>query len=125
MDNQLTPDQENKAVEDALKNYPLAPMPRSVTANVMMHIRKTVRPKIITSKDIALSLVISTCAGAVLFAIQNLPSVAVMEFRKQNILLHQEYLINSNWVTPAFLIGLAITLSLLTIPYLMTIDHKK
>ena len=68
MDNRLTPEQENAIIEDALKNYPLAPMPRSITANVMARIQKDVRPALVTWNDFALSLVIALCIGALFFA---------------------------------------------------------
>ena len=79
MDNRLTPEQENAIIEDALKNYPLAPMPRSITVNVMARIQKDARPALVTWKDFGLSLIIALCIGALLFAVQNLPPIMVVK----------------------------------------------
>ena len=117
MDNRLTPEQEAQ-LEDALKSYPLAPMPRSVTIDVMARIQKDVRPALITWNDFALSLVIALCIGALFFAVQNLPPVMLMKIRIQGILLYQDFLVNARWLVPALMFGLAALFSALTIPYL-------
>jgi len=118
MDNHLTPQQQDLLIEDALKTFPLAPMPRSITPNVMARIQTNTRPAIVTLNDFALSLVIAVCIGAILFALQNLPAVAVMEFRKQSILLVQGFLVNARWLVPSMMFGLASLFVALTIPYL-------
>jgi len=117
MDNRLTPEQEAQ-LEDALKSYPLAPMPRSITMDVMARIQKDTRPALITWNDFALSLVIALCVGALFFAVQNLPPVMLMKIRIQGILLYQDFLVNARWLVPALMFGLAALLSALTIPYL-------
>lgn len=118
MDHRLTPEQENKIIEDALKNYPLAPMPRSITVNVMAHIQKDVRPVLVTWKDVALSLVIALCIGALFVTVQSLPPILVAKIRVQGILLYQDVLVNARWLVPTLIFGLAAFLSVLTIPYL-------
>lgn len=118
MDNRLTPEQENMIIEEALKNYPLAPMPRSITINVMERIQKNARPQLITWNDIALSLVIALCIGAIFFTVQSLPPVMLAKVRIQGILLYQDFLVNARWLVPTLLFGIAAFLSALTIPYL-------
>jgi hypothetical protein len=123
MDNRLNPEQENAIIEDALKNYPLAPMPRSITVNVMARIQKDVRLKLVTWKDFSLSLTIALCFGALLFAMQNLPPIMVVKLRIQGILLYQELLINVHWLAPVLFFGLAVFLFALTIQ--LTTDHRR
>ena len=123
MDNRLNPEQENTIIEDALKNYPLAPMPRSITPNVMARIQKDVRPALVTWKDFGLSLIIALCFGALLFTVQNLPPIMVAKLRIQGILLYQGLLINAHWLTPTLLFGFAVFLFALTIQ--LTTDHRR
>ncbi|MBI5351020.1 MAG: hypothetical protein HZB50_00115 [Chloroflexi bacterium] len=127
MDNRLTPEKENAIIEDTLKNVPLAPMPRSITPNVMARIQKDVRPALITWNDFALSLVIAICIGAIFFAVQSLPPILLAKLRIQGILLYQDFLVNARWLVPTILFGLAGFLSALTIPYLLqqTIDRRR
>ena len=127
MDNRITPEQENAIIEDALKNAPLAPMPHSITVNVMTRIQKDIRPALITWNDVALSLVIASCIAALFFTFQSLPPILVAKLRIQEILLYQDILVNLRWLAPTLLFGLAAFLSALTIQYLlqMTIDNKR
>ncbi len=118
MDNRLTPEQERALIEDALKNYPLAPMPRSITVNVMARIQKEVHPAFITWNDFALSIVIAVCIGALFFTMQSLPPIMVAKIRIQGILLYQDILVNVRWLVPAVLFGLAAFFFALTIPFL-------
>jgi len=123
MDNRLTPQQENAIIEDALKNVLLAPMPRSITPNVMARIQKDVRPTLVTWKDFGMSLIIALCFGALLFAMQNLPPIMVAKLRIQGILLYQDLLINAHWLVPTLLFGFAVFLFALTIQ--LTTDHRR
>ena len=118
MDNNLNPEKENAIIEDALKNYPLAPMPRSITMDVMSRIQKNTRPTLVTWNDFALSLVIALCIGALFFTVQSLPPILLIKIRIQGILLYQDFLVNARWLVPTVLFGLAVFLSALTIPYL-------
>ena len=123
MDDRLTPQQEhtlqeNAIIEDALKNYALAPMPRNITINVMARIQKDVRPVFITWNDFALSLVVAICMGALFFTAQSLPPIMLARFRIQEILLYQDFLVNARWLIPTVLFSLAALLLALTIPFL-------
>jgi hypothetical protein len=120
MDNPLTPEQQNVLIEDALSAYPIAPMPRPVTSDVMARI-KTIpapRPFRFTSNDFVLALIFSVCMGAMWFSINHLPPLLVAQIRKESILLYQYLLVNIRWLIPAISFGLAAFLSALTIPYL-------
>jgi len=124
MDNRLTPEQENAIIEDALKNQPLALMPRSITTHVMTRIQNSVRPSWVTWNDFALSLVIVLCISALFFTVQSLPPIVLIKLRIQGILLYQDVLVNARWLVPTIFFGLAAMLSALTIPalYQMTRD---
>jgi hypothetical protein len=117
MDHRLTPE-ENAMIEDALNNIALAPMPFDITANVMARIQTHERPALVTRNDLVISLVIALCIAALFFASRNLPPILVMEIRKQSILAYQAFLVNSRWLVPAMMFGLAAFLAALTIPYL-------
>ena len=106
-------------IEDALNSQSLAPMPRSITMDVMSRIQKDVRPKLITWNDFGLSLVIALCVGALFFAMQSLPPIMVAKLRVQGILLYQDFLVNARWLVPAIFFGLAALLAALTIPALI------
>ena len=112
MDNRL---KEDALIEDALKSYPLAPMPRDITLNVMERIQKNSRPAFVTWSDLVLSFVITACIAAFWFATLNLPPILLAKIRIQGILLYQDFLVNSRWLVPAAMVGLATLLSSLTI----------
>ena len=120
MDNSLTPEQQNAVIEDALHSYPIAPMPRDITADVMARIQTAPapRPFRLSWNDLVLSLVIALCIGAIWFGLQNLPPLAVAHIRKESILLYQQWLVNARWLIPALSFGLAGFFAALTIPYL-------
>lgn len=124
MDNRL---KQNALIEDALHSQTLAPMPRSVTADVMARIQKDARPALVTWNDVALSLVLALCIGALFFAVQNLPPILLVKLRIQSILLYQDFLVNSRWLIPTLMFGLAAFLAALTIPSLlrMTTDRRR
>src|SRR6185436_302970 len=110
MDNRLKQD---ALIEDALNSQSLAPMPRSITVDVMSRIQKDVRPKLITWNDFGLSLVIALCIGAIFFTMQSLPPIMVAKLRVQGILLYQDFLVNARWLVPAIFFGLAALLAAL------------
>ncbi|MBE0680744.1 MAG: hypothetical protein IH589_02430 [Anaerolineales bacterium] len=115
MDNRLKQD---ALIEDALQNYPLAPMPHDITASVMARIEMEKRPSLFTWTDFAVALVIALTIGASFIAIQSLPPVALAKLRIQGILLYQDIVVNARWLLPAVLFGAAAFFSALTIPYL-------
>jgi hypothetical protein len=116
-------------IEDALRSQPLAPMPRSVTADVKSRIQSAdaKRLTLLTWSDFVLSLVISSCIAALCFTLLNLPPVLVVKLRIQGILLYQHFLVNARWLVPAVLFGMAALLAAVTIPslYKMTMDHRR
>lgn len=116
-------------IEDALRSQPLAPMPRSVTADVMSRIQITSakRPALLTWSDFVLGLVITACLVALWFTLANLPPILVIKLRIQGILLYQHFLVNIRWLLPAMLFGMAGLLAAITIPslYKMTMDHRR
>lgn len=116
MDDHLIQDAQ---IEDALKTYPLARMPRSVRIDVMARIQKDARPKLVTSNDFVLSLVLALSIGAVLFAMQSIPPIMVAKLRIQGILLYQDFLVNARWLVPGLFFGAAAVLSAVTIPSLI------
>jgi hypothetical protein len=120
MDNSLTPEKQNAAIEDALHTYPVAPLPRTITADVMARI-KTIpapRPFRLTWNDLVLAIVFSLCVGALWFSLNHLPPLLVAQIRKESILLYQQILVNMRWLLPVLAFGLAALLAALTIPYL-------
>jgi len=116
MDNRLKQD---ALIEDALTSQPLAPMPRSVTIDVMARIQKEQRPAILTWSDFVLSGVIAACLAALWFALQNLPPIMITKIRIQGILLYQDFLVNARWLVPSLLFGMAALFAALTIPTLI------
>lgn len=120
MDNSLTPERQNIAIEDALDTYPIAPIPRDITVDVLSRIQTIPTPHLfrLTWNDVALSIIISLCIGAVWFSLYNLPPIVVAQIRKESILLYQDMLVNARWLVPLLSFGLAGLLAALTIPYL-------
>ena len=127
MDNPLTPEQQKIAIEDALQTYPLASMPRDISAEVMRRIQTipAPRPFRLLWSDLALSIIISLCIGAIWFGLQQLPPIIVAQIRKESILFHQYLLVNARWLVPALSFGIAAFLAALTIPYLRQELMKK
>lgn len=123
MDNRIKQDAQ---IEEALKSYPLAEMPRSITLDVMARIQKDIRPRLITWNDFALSLVLALSISVVFLAVQSLPPIMIAKLRIQGILLYQDILVNARWLLPSLLFGAAVILSALTIPSLlrMTFERK-
>lgn len=120
MDNPLTPETQNAILEDALHTYPVMPMPRDITPDVLARIQTipAPRPFRIVWNDLILSAVVALCLSALWFSLQNLPPLAVAHIRKESILLYQQILVNARWLVPVLSFGLAGFLAALTIPYL-------
>ena len=115
MDNRL---EQDAFIEDALKSQPLAPMPRSITTNVMSRIQVEKRPALVTWNDFAIALTIALTLGALTITAQFLPPITLMKLRMQGILLYQDFIVNARWLIPTVLFGAAAFFSALTIPYL-------
>jgi hypothetical protein len=124
MDNRL---EQDALIEDALKNVPLAPMPRDITASVMARIQVEQRPALVTWNDFAIALVITLTIGALFIAYQNLPPVALVKLRIQGILLYQGFIVNTRWFLPTLFFGLAALSAGFSIPPLlrMTTDDGR
>lgn len=120
MDSPLTPETQNALLEDALHTYPVVPMPREITVDVMSRIQTipAPRPFRLAWNDVVLSVVLAICVGVIWFSLQNLPPLAVAYIRKESILLYQQFLVNARWWIPVFSFLLAGFLAALTIPYL-------
>ena len=120
MDNSLTPEQQNLAMEDALRTYPVMPMPRDITPDVLSRIQTlpAPRPFRLTWTDLILSMVVVVCIGALWFSLQNLPPLVVAQMRKESILLYQQILVNARWLIPMLAFSIAGFFAALTIPYL-------
>lgn len=127
MDKPLTPEEKMIAMEDALRTYPLALLPRDITADVMSRIQTVPapRPFRLSWNDLALGIVIALCVGAVWISLQYLPPIVVAQIRKESILFYQRLLVNARWLIPAISFGLAGFLAALTIPYLRQELMKK
>ncbi len=111
--------EQDALIEDALKSQPLAPMPRSITANVMSRIQVEQRPALVTWNDFAIAFVIALTIGALFITAQSLPPVALVKLRIQGILLYQDFIVNARWLVPAFFFGLAALLAIFTLPALI------
>lgn len=120
MDNPLTPEKQTAVIEDALHTYPIMPIPRDITANVMSRIQRipAPRPFRLTWNDLALGIILSICIGAIWFSLYNLPPLVVAQIRKESILFYQQFIVNARWLIPVISFSLAGLLSALTIPYL-------
>lgn len=114
-------------IENALKSQPLAPMPRSITLDVMARIHVEKRPALVTWNDFAIALVIALTIGALFIAVQYLPPIALAKIHIQGILLYQAFIVNARWLVPALLFGLAALFAGLSIPPLlrMTADDRR
>ena len=120
MDSPLTPETQDAILEDALHTYPVVPMPREITVDVMSRIQTipAPRPFRLAWNDVVLSVVLAICVGVIWFSLQNLPPLAVAHIRKESILLYQQFLVNARWLVPFLSFVLAGFLAALTIPYL-------
>lgn len=120
MDRSLTPEEQNRAIEDALATYPVLPMPGDIAEEVMARIQVVPAPQPFRLEwnDLVLGIVFSLCIGAVLFSLNNLPPLAAAQLRRESILLYQQIIVNGRDLLPVLLFSLAGLLAALTIPYL-------
>lgn len=119
---------EDALIEDALKSQKLAPMPRSITSDVMARIQKTPAPRFrFTRNDYILAIVLAAVFSAVFFGWQSLPGHTVIQIQIQGILLWQRFLVNARWLLPTAFFGSAALLAAITLPalYQMTMDHRR
>ena len=121
MDDPLTPGNSDSILEDALRTYPRAVMPRDITPGVLARIQTMAAPRQfrLTGADLALGLALAVSAGAILFAVRNLPPLVLAQLRVQSIILYQRLLVNAGWLVPVAMFGFAALLAALTIPILI------
>lgn len=101
MDNLLTPNEQDQIIEDALRAYPLAKMPRDITQSVMARLDNEPAPRFqITHTDFILAIVFTLVLGAIILGFQFLPPIVVLQLRIQGILLWQSFLVNYRWFLP-------------------------
>jgi hypothetical protein len=127
MDDNLIPTQ-NDRIEDALRSYPTASMPRGITGEVMARIQIAPAPRFqLTRNDLILAVVLTVVFSSIIFGLQFLPGPMVLQIRIQGILAWQAFLVNMRWLLPALLFGSAAVLAALTIPilYRMTLDRGR
>jgi len=112
MDDFLNPNEQNLIIEDALRSYPMAAMPKSITGLVLARIRTEPAPRFqLTRNDYILAVVLSLVLGAILFALQSLPPYMLIQIRIQGILLWQSFLVNYRWLVPLTSIMLGASLA--------------
>ena len=121
MDPRMNPD----LIEDTLTAQPLAPMPRSITAEVMLRIQADVRPQWVTWNDLILGSVVMLCLAALWFTYLNLPPIVLAKLRVQGLLLYYDFLVNARWLVPTLSFGVAAFLAGFTIPSLIQISTKR
>ena len=111
----LTPNEQENIIEDALRSYPLANMPRDISQTVMSRIGREPAARFqITRTDYLLTIVLTLVLGAIILGFQALPPIALLQMRIQGILLWQSFLVNYRWLLPVtsiilgtFLAGIA------------------
>lgn len=119
MDNHLVKQQQDALIEDTLKNHPLATMPHSITADVMRRVQKDVRPVLVTWNDFVVSLAIVLCIGALFFTLHSLPPIILVRLHIQEILLHQNILVDSYFLLPMLAVAGGISLATLMLYQLL------
>ena len=115
MDRLLTPDEQDHVIEDALRSYPLAQMPRDITESVMVRLRNEPAPRFqLTRTDYILAIVLTLVLGGIILGFQSLPQIVLLQLKIQGILLWQSFLVNYRWFLPStsivlgtFLAGIA------------------
>jgi hypothetical protein len=116
MDNRIIPYQDDELIESALREVPLASMPKDITDSVLAHIQTEPAPRFrLTWADAALSLIITLCILAVWIGLQSLPSLALLQLRIQGILLWQKLIVNAYWLVPSISISLGFGLGFLAL----------
>ncbi|MGD8405542.1 MAG: hypothetical protein PVJ21_17930 [Anaerolineales bacterium] len=116
MDNRLTPAQKDELIENTLREMPLAPMPRDITAGVMKHIQTEPVPRFrLTWADFGLSLIITLCILAVWIGLQSLPPLVLLQLRIQGILIWQRIIVNANWLIPSISIAIGFGLGIMAL----------
>lgn len=115
MDNFLITYEKDHLIEDALRSYPLAQMPKDSTESVMTRIRIEPAPRFqVMRTDYLLAVVLTLVLGGIVLGFQFLPQIVILQLHIQGILLWQSFLVNYRWLLPStsivlgtFLAGIA------------------
>lgn len=115
MDNLLTPNEPDQIIDDALRSFPMAKMPRDITESVMLQLYSEPAPRFhLTRTDFILAVVFTLVLGAIILGFQFLPAIVILQLRIQGVLLWQSFLVNYRWFLPltsivlgTFLAGIA------------------
>lgn len=125
MDSLLTPSEQENIIEDALRSYPLAKMPRAITSSVMSRIGREPAPRFqITRTDYLLAIVLTLVLAAIILGFQALPPIALMQIRIQGILLWQSFLVNYRWLVPLTSITLGTFLGGIALHHLLRSQRR-
>ena len=125
MDSLLTPQDQEHIIEDALRSYPLAPMPRDMTESVMVRLRNEPAPRFqITRTDYVLAIVLTLVLGGIILGLQFLPPIVLLQMRIQGILLWQSFLVNYRWLLPTISIILGTFLAGIGFHQLLRFQHR-
>ena len=101
MDNLLIPNEQDHLIEDALRSYPLAQMPKDITETVVARIRNQPAPHFqIARTDYLMAIVLTLALGGIIIGFQFLPPIVLQQLRIQGILLWQSFLVNYRWLLP-------------------------
>lgn len=112
MDDRLTPNIKDEMVEDALRTYPVTPLPGDLTSAVMSQIRQTSMPRFqITLSDLLIASVLTLGLVAAWVGIRFLPPIVFIQLRIQGILFWQSILVNARWLLPTSSIAVGIALA--------------
>ena len=115
MDHLLTPDEQDHLIEDALRSYPLAQMPKDITESVIVRLSNEPAPRFQLSRtDYILTIVLTLVLGGIILGFQFLPQIVLLQLKIQGMLIWQSFLVNYRWLLPVtsiilgtFLIGIA------------------
>jgi hypothetical protein len=100
MDDPLIRNQD-AAIEDALRTYPLTGPPADLTPGVVSRLRTEAAPRYrLTAPDLLSAAALALAIGAAWFGFDSLPAPALIHLRIQMILLWQDLLVHARWWLP-------------------------
>ena len=101
MDNLLAANEQDQLIEDALRSYPYAKLPKDITESVMTRLYNEPAPRFqLTRMDYLLTIIVTLVLGAIVLGFQFLPPIVLLQLRIQGILLWQSFLVNYRWFLP-------------------------
>ena len=118
--------QQDEQIESALKTYPLVKMPRKINASVMAKIKqKDPRPHLHTTKEFWLWCVALICIASIFISLQYLPPIALAKLHIQSVLLYQDYLVATRWVTPVLAMLVVAIISTVGLTFFTRTNRQK